>query len=122
MLDLQPGMLDKCARRLDAAGIGNYDTVLSDGATMPFDDESFDAVFLVTVFGEIADQEAFVSEAYRVLRPGGVLSITEHHPDPDFEPASAVAEAVARQGFRPAAPIGWRWAFTLNATKPTPGH
>lgn len=121
LLDLQPEMLEMASRRLAAAGLTNHRTQVADGASMPFEDARFDAIFLVTVFGEIEDQDAFVAEAFRVLRPGGVLSITEHHPDPDLEPADVVAACVARHGFVRDAPIGWRWAYTLNATKPVEG-
>lgn len=118
LLDVQPEMLAKTEARLRSAGIENVRSAVASDDGMPFADASFDAIFLVTVLGEIADQEGFLAEAARVLRPGGTLAITEHHPDPDFEPARVVAEAVSRHGLVPAAPIGWRWAYTLNATKP----
>jgi ubiquinone/menaquinone biosynthesis C-methylase UbiE len=119
LLDIQPEMLEKSARRLRAAGLHNFRTQLAEGTDLPFDDASFDAIFLVTVFGEIAEQGRFLAESYRVLRDGGVISITEHHPDPDFEPASAIARALVRHGFVPGSKEGWRWAFTLHATKPS---
>lgn len=118
LLDIQPEMLEKCARRLRQAGVHNVDTRLGEGPSLPFESESFDAVFMVTVFGELTDRDAMLSECFRVLKPGGVLSITEHHPDPDFEPASEVARSVARHGFEPARKLGRRWAYTLNATRP----
>ena len=120
LLDVQPEMLAKCRARLSAAGFDDVTTVPTDGRSMPFADETFDVVYLVTVFGEIEDQDGFLREAARVLRPGGVLSITEHHPDPDFEPAAEVAEKVRRYGLVPGQPIGWRWAYTLHATKLAP--
>lgn len=118
LLDIQPEMLVRCERALCEAGIEHVRTVQASASGLPFQDACFDAVFLVTVFGEIADQESFCAEAYRVLKPGGVLSITEHHPDPDFEPPAAVRAALQRQGFEPGEVLGWRWAFTLNGVKP----
>ena len=50
-----------------------------------------------------------------MLKPDGVLSITEHHPDPDFESAQAVAAGLQAHGFEPLQQLGWRWAYTLNA-------
>jgi ubiquinone/menaquinone biosynthesis C-methylase UbiE len=117
LLDIQPEMLEISAERLRSAGVTNFATQQSDGASLPFEDATFDAIFMVTVFGEIEGREEFVAEAYRVLKDGGVLSITEHHPDPDFEPASAIAKCLERHGFEPAPKLGWRWAYTLNATK-----
>lgn len=117
LLDIQQEMLDKSASALRAAGITNFSTRQSDGKALPFEDGAFDAVFMVTVFGEIAERESFLREAARVLKPNGVLSITEHHPDPDFEDAQVVAECLQRHGFVPLQKLGWRWAYTLNASK-----
>lgn len=117
LLDIQPEMLERCARKLDAAGVSRYLTVEADGAQLPFADGAFDVIFMVTVFGEIDERDRFLSEAYRVLVPGGTLSITEHHPDPDFESSEQVISAVERFGFVADEPIGWRWAFTVNARR-----
>lgn len=115
LVDIQQEMLEKSATKLSAAGITNCTTHLSDGKSLPLDANSIDAIFLVTVFGEIEDQNAFLSEALRVLKPQGLLSITEHHPDPDFESAPRVAEKMRAHGFTPAQKLGFRWAYTLNA-------
>jgi len=115
LLDIQPEMLKKSARKLQAAGLSNFDTRQADGKCLPFENDTFDAIFMVTVFGEIEDRESFLLEAARVLKPGGVISITEHHPDPDFEPAQAISTQLAKYGFEPEAKQGWRWAYTLNA-------
>lgn len=119
LVDLQDEMLQKCRRKLEAAGVSNFTTHTTDAATLPFDDDRFDAIFMVTVFGEIDDRETFLAEAYRVLRPGGVLSINEHHPDPDFEAYPAVAREVEAHGFVAGERMGWRWAWTMNAVKPS---
>ena len=121
LLDIQQPMLDKSAERLHAAGRTNFTTRQSDGKALPFDNGSFDAVFLVTVFGEIDARDSFLDEAARVLKPGGVLSITEHHPDPDFEPAEEVEACLVAHGFAPVQRLGWRWAYTVNATRGAAG-
>ncbi len=122
LLDIQQEMLDKSAASLKAAGISNFSTRQSDGKSLPFENASFDALFLVTVFGEIEERESFLQEAARVLKPDGVISITEHHPDPDFEGAEDVAVSLQRHGFTPLQKLGWKWAYTLNATKADAGE
>lgn len=117
LLDIQQEMLDKGAEKLKAAGLENFTTRQADGKSLPFANESFDALFLVTVFGEIEARDEFLREAARVLRPNGVISITEHHPDPDFEHVQDVAECLKAHGFVPLQKLGWRWAYTLNASK-----
>ncbi len=117
LLDIQPEMLSRCAEKLAAAGLSNFSTQQADGKSLPFDNESFDVIYMVTVFGEIEGREEFLAEASRVLKPGGVLSITEHHPDPDFESAEQVSAGLRKHGFEPLQHLGWKWAYTLNAAK-----
>jgi len=114
ILDIQKEMLDKCKRKLDSAELINYGTHLGDGRTLPFEANVFDAIYMVTVFGEIENRQDFLMEAARVLKPDGVLSITEHHPDPDFEPSSNLQDSVESQGFTLVQKLGWRWAYTSN--------
>lgn len=117
LLDIQPEMLEKCERRLRASGIANFVTQQADGQSLPFEACTFDAIFMVTVFGEIEGRASFLSEASRVLKAKGVISITEHHPDPDFESAAEVSACLKEHGFEPLQQLGWRWAYTINAVK-----
>jgi ubiquinone/menaquinone biosynthesis C-methylase UbiE len=114
ILDIQKEMLDKCKQKLDLAGLKNYETHLGDGKTLPFEDHIFDAIYMVTVFGEIENRQDFLMEAARVLKPKGVLSITEHHPDPDFETSTNLQNSVESYGFTLGQKLGWKWAYTLN--------
>lgn len=122
LLDVQPEMLEKSASKLKAAGISNFTTKQGDAKLLPFESESFDSIVLVTVFGEIEGRASFLSEASRVLKANGVLSITEHHPDPDFESSDAVSLCLQQHGFVPLQKLGWRWAYTFNAVKVSAGE
>ncbi len=117
LLDIQPQMLKKAQQKLEAIGLTNAGYTLADAGTLPFKEHSFDVVFLITVLGEIANQKAFLSEARRVLKAGGILSISEHLPDPDFSPFTEVKLLVEREGFEISEHYGARWNYTANFRK-----
>ena len=117
LLDLQPQMLKKAQQKLEAKGLSNVGYTLADAGTLPFKDDSFNALFLVAVLGEVANQKAFLSEARRVLKPGGILSISEHLPDPDFSPLAKVKPLVEKEGFEFFERHGAKWSYTVNFRK-----
>jgi SAM-dependent methyltransferase len=51
---------------------------------LPFDDGSFDAVFISAVLSNVSEPLRGVREAYRVLKPGGVIGIKEFDHGGDF--------------------------------------
>ncbi|QIN84518.1 methyltransferase domain-containing protein [Rubrobacter tropicus] len=85
---------------------------------MPFPDDGFDVVFLVDVVGEIPDKPAFFGECARVLKPGGVLAVTEQISDPDFHLPSSVRTLAAAAGLMEDGLEGlpW-WTYTARFRK-----
>lgn len=66
------------ARRLGLRRMPRVRCLQMDAAQMEFDDESFDAVMSFSVFEHLPDPGRVLSEARRVLRPGGVAYISIH--------------------------------------------
>jgi ubiquinone/menaquinone biosynthesis C-methylase UbiE len=110
-------MLRKAQRKLEAKGLSNVGYTLADAGKLPFKADSFDVIYLVTVLGEIADQRAFLREAHRVLKLEGILSISEHLPDPDFSPFAKVKSLVEKENFEFMEHYGVRWSYTANFSK-----
>ena len=84
ILDLQQEMLDHTMRRAGDRSLANITPTQSDATALPFENETFDAAFLVTVLGEIPDQDAAMGELARVLKPGGRLVVGELFGDPHY--------------------------------------
>ena len=84
ILDVQQEMLDHTMERARERGLGNVTPRLGDATGMPYEDDSFDAAYLVTVLGEVPDQDAALRELARVLRPGGRLVVGELMGDPHY--------------------------------------
>lgn len=86
--------------------------VQADAQSLPFSDGSFDVVVLLEAIYFLPDAEAFMSEARRVLRRGGLCLISAVNKDcPDFNPTHSLyyrcygtielADLFARHGFAP---------------------
>jgi protein-L-isoaspartate O-methyltransferase len=82
VFDLQQEMLDHTMRRAREEGLDNVRPSLGDARELPYPPATFDAAYLVTVLGEIPDQEAALRQLRRVLRTGGRLVVGELFVDP----------------------------------------
>ena len=114
LFDLQREMLAKARSRLRRAGATNVAFAQGDGSRIPFSSGSFDVVFLVAVLGEIPDPAACVESLHRVLRPGGLLSITATIGDPDALSQEDAKELMQSKGFEVAEVLVDRAGFTVN--------
>jgi ubiquinone/menaquinone biosynthesis C-methylase UbiE len=100
IFDLQPEMLEHTLRRARDAGITNLEPRQGDARSLPYADAAFDAAYLVTVLGEIPDQDAVLRELRRVVRPGGRVVVGELFGDPHMVTAGALTRRAAAAGLR----------------------
>lgn len=76
-IELSPAMLEIGRRRGAELGI-EVDLRAGDAQALDFDDESFDTVVITLALCSIPDDRKTVAEAWRVLRPDGLLLLLEH--------------------------------------------
>ena len=69
-IDISRGMIGRAHLRC-----GTSEFTIGTGERIPFRDNSFDAVSSLLVFSYLGDPVAMLDEAYRVLRPGGIIAI-----------------------------------------------
>lgn len=115
--DIQAGMVDRLTARAAQEGISNLTAVVGDAAESHFTPERFDVVFLCTVLGEIPRRQEALRQCHAVLKPGGLLSITEIFPDPHYQSFATVKRLAEGAGFRLREKQGRWYFFTANFIK-----
>ncbi len=110
-------MLDYAKKRLEKRSLKNVEYYLCNGESFDFKDNTFDIIYMVTVIGEVEHKDHYIKECYRMLKTGGVLSISELMGDPDkmkIEDIRAIAE---RHHFSFYRLYGNKRNFTVNFKK-----
>ncbi len=102
-LDIQQNMNNKLNKKL-AKGknkdIKNIRIVNASAYEIPYPADAFDVVFMVSVLEKIPDPHEALLEAYRVLKKGGIMSISGFIPDPDWSLPSKIRNQLADAGFK----------------------
>jgi len=83
-----------------------------DAESLPFDDNSFDAVITGMSFGLFPDQEKAVHEMFRVLKPGGLVSLGAHGPEHYWEAIDTNIRALNKRHV-----LGYRFEFWPRTEK-----
>jgi ubiquinone/menaquinone biosynthesis C-methylase UbiE len=120
-LDIQPGMLKQLERKLtlpENQDIQNITLHQASAYQLPFEDGTLDLVYLVTVLPEIPDQPRALAEIFRVLKPGGILAVSELLLDPDYPLKGTTARRGEQAGFQVAGYYGNFWTYTVRFSKP----
>ena len=120
-VDIQQDMLKQLERKLakkENKDITNIKLKQASAYELPIEDESIDLAYMVTVLEEIPDRGRALREILRVLKPGGILAVTELLPDPDYPLRSTVVKTCQREGFVLDASQGNLWNYTVRFRKP----
>lgn len=118
--DLQAGMLDQLKRKLSRVenlDISNVEMILANAYELPFENDSFDMVFMVASLQEIFDRGRALREARRVLKSSGILAVSELLPDTDYPLRSTTIRLVQQEGFVLDGNSGNFWNYTLRFSK-----
>jgi len=77
-LDMNPAAILTVKSLAARHKLANVQTILSDGATgLP--DNSIDAVLLYDILHQLKNPNAVPAELHRILKPDGILSVSDHH-------------------------------------------
>ncbi len=121
-VDIEPRMIERVKRRARAEGIDNIEARVADVYDLPFENGSFDLVYMIAVIGEIPDPGRAMREFHRVLAPQGTLVFSELLLDPDYPLAVTLQRIASSAGLRLKQRIGGFLYYTLIFERnPGPG-
>ncbi len=101
-VDMQQAMIQRLKRKLakpEHSEFANIETRLASAYELPFADESIDLVAMVAVLPEIPDKDRALREIRRILKPDGILAISENLIDPDYPLRRTTKKYCGRNGF-----------------------
>ncbi|MGZ4201981.1 MAG: class I SAM-dependent methyltransferase [Thermoleophilaceae bacterium] len=111
VFDLQQEMLDHTHSRARKRGVHNIEPRQGDARALPYADAMFDGAYLITVLGEIPDQDRALSELRRVLKPGGRLVVGELFGDPHMVGLQPLEQRAQNAGLRLERQVGPRFGY-----------
>ena len=100
ILDAHPELLAEAMRAARARGLRNIRPTLGDARYLPFEDDAFDAAYLVAALGDQPDGTAALAELRRVLRDDGRVVVGELNGDPHRLPPEQLAVCAESAGLR----------------------
>lgn len=116
--DLQPEMLERARAKAERQRLKNIEFREVELGAHELEFDAFDRAVMVTVLGEIPNQEAALRDIWHALKPGGVLGIGEVIADPHFQSRNHVVELATRVGFRERSRVGGRLGYTIYLQRP----
>ena len=120
-VDMQPAMLRQLERKLaepENRDIKNIEIKQANAYELPFDNDSIDMVITASALPEIPDRNRALREVRRILKPGGILAVTEFWVDTDYPLRFTTIKLGQSEGFAVDKISGNFWNYTIRFRKP----
>jgi SAM-dependent methyltransferase len=86
-VDITHSFVEAAKRLTNLLGMEDRVTIeYGDGQQLPYADAAFDGAYSLHVTMNVAERGLFFAEAFRVIKPGGFLALTEHGLGPKGRP------------------------------------
>ena len=112
-VDIEPKMIERVTRRTQVEGTSNIEARVANVYALPFEDSTFDVVYMIAVISEIPEPARAMNEFYRVLTPKGRLVFSELLFDPDYPLAQTLIRKANSVNFRLKRKMGNFFSYTL---------
>ncbi|MFX0036788.1 MAG: class I SAM-dependent methyltransferase [Candidatus Hermodarchaeota archaeon] len=116
-IDIQESIINRLKKRIEKENIKNIIPKIDDVYNLSFDDESVDRVLMIACLPEIPDPIRALKEVKRVLKPNGLISLSEMLPDPDYPRRKTEKRWAKQAGFELDEQFGNWFIYQLNFKK-----
>src|ERR1700733_6409948 len=108
-VDLSGGMLRECRKKIREQGLERATVFQANALELPFEDSTFDHVFISHVISVVSDPVKPVREAQRVAKPGSRIGIVNH-----FQSTNRFIALLEKWLCPLCARLGWRSDLALQ--------
>jgi len=108
-IDLSSGMLRMCKEKIAESGRSNVNVFQANALELPFDDNTFDQVFISHVISVVSDPVQLVKEAQRVAKSGARILILNH-----FQSTNRLVALIEKWLCPLCTHLGWRTDLPLQ--------
>jgi ubiquinone/menaquinone biosynthesis C-methylase UbiE len=117
-VDLQLAMLRPLKQGIRAAALQNVFLQAATAERLPLSDASFDLALVIAVLPMVRHKRQALDELRRVLKPDGLLAVSEEIIEPEYVPAFVTRRWCRQAGFTLASQIRTGWWYMLLFRRP----
>ena len=116
-VDVQESIVERLKKRVEREGIMNIYPKIEDAYNLSFGDNSVDRVVAIACLPEIPEPLRVLRECYRILKPDGLVCLSEVFPDPDYPRRRTEKRWADEAGFELDKEFGNWFTYQLNFRK-----
>jgi len=116
-VDISESIIEYLKKRVEEEEIPNIIPKIDNAHNFSFADESVDRVIAIACLPEIPEPVRVLKEIRRILKPDGLLSLSELAPDPDYPRRKTVKQWTNEAGFILQSEYGNWFVYQINFCK-----
>ncbi len=116
-VDISEKVIERLRHRIIQEEIPNIVVKIDNAHAFSFGDESVDRVIAIASLPEIPDPVKVLREIWRILKPDGLVSLSELAPDPDYPRRKTEKRWAKEAGFELHSEFGNWLVYQLNFKK-----
>ncbi|MFX1388479.1 MAG: class I SAM-dependent methyltransferase [Promethearchaeota archaeon] len=116
-IDIQESIINRLKKRISKEKIDNIIPKIDNAYNLSFKNESVDRVLMIACLPEIPNPVRVLKEVERVLKPNGLICLSEMFPDPDYPRRKTEIRWADEAGFELDEKFGNWFIYQLNFKK-----